>query len=172
MDTVKSLLDFLNSYPLWAKLLAFSGVLVTAGVLIFAPRTNKSAENTEDQSSGTFLTVRGIELYPESPDAEIQVVILVNGTKYQYPSVAGVKWLKIGSTMSPGTFKLPNSQIYEVRFEANLRKYEATYVASQRVVRVSKLPYSDEYELYKVNEEMTRSASVSATVRYSIEKVP
>ena len=172
MDTVKSLLDFLNSYPLWAKLLAFSGVLLTAGVLIFAPRTNKSAENSDDQSSETFLTIKGIELYPESLDAEIQVAIFVNGTEYQYPSVAGVKWLKIGRAMSPGTFKLPNSKIYEVRFEANLRNYKTTYLSSQRVVLVSKLPYSDDYPLYGVNEQMTRSASVSATVDYSIEKAP
>ena len=172
MDTFKSLLDFLNSYPLWAKLFTFLGLLVTVGVLIFAPRINKSAESGSDQSSGTFLTVKGIELFPESPDAEIQVVIFVNGTKYQYPSLAGVKWLKTGRTMSPGTFKVPNDQIYEVRFEATLRNFEATYLASQRVVRISKLPYSNEYDLYKVNEEMTRSAYVSATVHYSIEKAP
>jgi len=172
MDTIQSLLDFLNSYPLWAKFFAFSGVLLTAGVLIFAPRTNKTAENGEDESSGTFLTVKGIELYPDSRDAEIQITIFVNGTKYQYPSLAGVKWLKIGRTMSPGTFKLPNSNIYEIRFEATLRNYEAAYLASQRVVRVSKIPYSDAYAyaLYKVDEEMSRSGSVSASINYSIEK--
>jgi hypothetical protein len=40
METIDAFLKFLNSYPLWAKLLAFVGLFVTTVTLVFAPRTS------------------------------------------------------------------------------------------------------------------------------------
>jgi hypothetical protein len=40
LDTLKALIDFLASYPTWAKLLSTGGLGVTVLTLIFAPRLN------------------------------------------------------------------------------------------------------------------------------------
>jgi hypothetical protein len=38
MERIDAFLKFLNSYPLWAKLLAFGGLFVTTVTLVFTPR--------------------------------------------------------------------------------------------------------------------------------------
>jgi hypothetical protein len=166
METIKSFIEFLNSYPLWAKLFAFSGLLITVGTLIFAPRTITEKDNG---NAKVFLKIQRVKLFPSDPNAEIQVYAFVNGTKYQYPSVADIEWLKVGPSMSPGIFEIPRSDTYEVRFEAMLRGSVPVRLVSQEVLQISELPYSDEYGLHKT-EMTTRDASVSASVRFSMEK--
>jgi hypothetical protein len=168
MDTIKNFIEFLNSYPLWAKLFAFSGLLITVSTLIFAPRTLKAKDNGEGK---VFLKVQRVKLFPANPDAEVQVYAFVNGTKYRYPSVADIEWLKVGPSMSLGIFEIPKSETYEVRFEATLKDSDPIRLVSQEVLQISTLPYSGDYDLHKTMIT-TRDASVSASVRFSIERSP
>jgi hypothetical protein len=112
-----------------------------------------------------------VKLFPADPDAEVQVYAFVNDTKYRYPSVADVEWLNVSPSMSLGIFELPNSKTYEVRFEAILKNSDPIRLVSQDVEQISKLPYAGNYDLHKTMTT-TRDASVSANVRFSIERVP
>lgn len=167
IEGIKNFVEFLGSYPGWAKLLAFSGLLITIGTLVFAPRLPKPKDDGDER---IFLKLQGVRLFPSNPEAQIQVYAYVNGTEYKYPGVAGIKWLKIGPSMSPGIFEIPKSDSYEVRFEAILKdeNSDSTRLVSQKILEFSKLPYSDKYNLHKT-ERATRNASVSAAIDFVIE---
>lgn len=180
MDFLKNTIDFFNSYPLWAKLLALTGLLVAIGTLFFVPRNvaeQKKVEDKPDNDSKTsqnrqsrvYLKIQRVRLFPSNRNTEIQVFAFVNETKFKYPSISGVEWLKVGPSMSPGIFDVPKSDIYEVRFEMKTRNSGSPNFVSEQVLRVSKLPYSDEYKLHQVNNR-SRAASVSAAIDFSIEE--
>ena len=67
---VRSVREFLASYPAWAKLLALSG-LITIATLVFAPgqKDAPGAAPTGDVE----LRITGVTLFPHDPDAEVQV---------------------------------------------------------------------------------------------------
>jgi hypothetical protein len=136
--------------------------------LIFAPRTPQDGSNGQGR---VFLKIQRVRLFPPDANAEIQVFAFVNGTQYRYPSVAGIEWLKVGPSMSPGSFEIPSSNTYEVRFEAAVRDLPPERLVSQEILEISHLPYSKEYALYKTMMT-TRDASVSAIVQFSIENSP
>ena len=46
METLRSIIDFLESYPLWAKLAATAGVATTVLTLIFSPRAKAGSGAT------------------------------------------------------------------------------------------------------------------------------
>lgn len=170
IEGLKNFVEFLNSYPGWAKLLAFSGLLITIGTLIFAPRVQKPKE---DGGEGRILLkLQRVRLFPSNPDAQVQVFAYVNGTEYKYPNIAGVKWLKVGPSMSPGIFEIPKSDEYEVRFEA-LQKDDTSSapirLVSMQVLQFSKLPYSGKYNLH-ISMKAVRSSSVVAAVDFKIEE--
>jgi len=171
METMKGFIEFLNSYPLWAKLLAFAGLLITACTLIFVPRISGEKGSDPEKSTRVYLMIEGASLYPANEDEQVQIYAFINGTEYRYPSVAGVEWLQVGPTMSPGIFEIPDSDIYEVRFEGNMRRrdYGSRHLASQQVITVTTLPYSGKYSLHQVDEGV-RSAGISASLRFSLEK--
>ncbi len=120
----------------------------------------------------TRLIIEGVELFPPSSRDVVQVIAYVNDVPYTYPSVGGVEWLFVGSTMSPGAFRLPSSvSSFDVRFEMRARQGgedgpEMRYV-SQRVVSIDSVPFEGTYELHRVPG--ARSATVDAEVRYRIQ---
>jgi hypothetical protein len=168
METVKNFIEFIKSYPLWAKLVACSGLLITVATLIFAPRPHRDASNGQGR---VFLKIQRVRLFPSDPNAEIQVLAFINGTQYRYPGVAGIEWLKVGPSMSPGSFEIPISDTYELRLEAVVRDSPQERLVSQEILEISHLPYSKEYALHKT-VMTTRDASVSASVQFSIERSP
>jgi hypothetical protein len=119
MESLKGFIEFLASYPAWAKLLALSGLIITIGTLVFAPR-NKDAPDAAP-TGDVALRITGVTLFPHDSDAEVQVFAYVNDTRFQYPSLAGVSWLKVGPAMSSQRFTLPKAARYEIRFEMNLK---------------------------------------------------
>ncbi len=95
----------------------------------------------------------------------------MNGTKFTYPSLAGVEWLQVGPAMSGQTFELPKSDSYTLRFEMRKRDGRDGSVskfASQETVALSGKT-SGLYNLYFVDRTMKRSASIDAQIRYSFD---
>ena len=180
MDTIESVLRFLNSYPTWAKVLALGGIVLTSTTLVFAPRTVGDAQaQTKPAQAGAVLRILGVSLFPDDSNALVRVTAFVNGTSFQYPSLAGVEWLQAGPSMSPQAFPLPKAEKYELRFEMDLKSQRpgATGVlVSQQVVTITKLPTPGEYNLHRKQQQpgvgVTRSASVNAAVRYAVESAP
>lgn len=196
LDTI---IKLLSSYPLWAKLCLAASVSFAFVVLLAAPRngTDRSANADPSRSnapsnpavsanSGRIsLTIIGVRLFPDDPNADVQVVAVVNGTSYVYPSVDGVVWLKVGPDMARKIIDLPEAPIYQIKFqmrirggaklasneEQNLHADRSERAESQLVNNITKLPFYEDYKLYEVNGD-TRSAAVRAIVSYSITESP
>ncbi len=178
METINSLLTFITSYPNWAKaivLVALGTIVVT---LVFAPRNGASQPQPPSQqqppptnnSQHVYMKIRAIKLFPDNPNAEVQLSAFVNGTEYIHPSVAGVEWMKVGAGMSEKIIEIPKSERYYVRFELRIRgggTLRQQVQVSQQVTPVKTLPYAEEYTLYSVDGAV-RSAAVSAVVPYEI----
>lgn len=169
MDTIIASLKFLNSYPTWAKVVVVGALLIAVITLVFATR---SVSRNGAASDSIFLTISGVKLFPENSSAEIQVIAYVNDTAFQYPSVGGVTWLKVGPVMAPQIIEIPKADLYVTRFELNLKLPDTVKkLVSQTVLRVTELPFNTEYNLYPL-EGQTRAASISAVVKFSISKSP
>ncbi len=184
METMDSLLKFIGSYPAWAKSLILVGIGISIVTLVFAPRegilqpTKPSALTATGQDERVFMKLKAIQLFPDDPSAEVQVVAYVNGTEYVHPSVGGVKWMKVGPDMSEKVIELPKAAQYTIRFEMNFRSEKKLKGAtnsvqvkqkasSQWLTPVIRLPFSEEYKLYLVKDE-SRAASVKAVIPYEI----
>src|SRR5689334_17772439 len=108
MDTLESVIRFIGSYPMWARLLVLACFAVAAGTLVMAPRSATSqtakpsapAIDASKKERQFFMRIKPIKLFPDRPNAEIQLSVLVNGTEYRHPSVAGVEWMRVGPAMS------------------------------------------------------------------------
>jgi hypothetical protein len=185
LEAVESLVRFIGSYPLWARLLILLCLIGAVGTLVLAPRTVESqlakppATATGSISTATpqqaFLRIKPIRLHPPDPNAEIQLSIFVNDTEYRHPSVGGVEWMKTGPAMSEKIIRLPSTPKfeYEVRFEMRVRSggvYNAQssyHMGSQMQMPVMTLPYSGEYSLYRTDNK-TRSAGVGGVVPWEL----
>jgi hypothetical protein len=135
---------------------------------------DQGAETTR-KDHRVFMKISPIKLFPEDPEAEVQLSVFVNGTEYRHPSVAGVEWMKIGPSMNDKIIEVPRDDWYQVRFEMRMRDGDV-YETSTPVIRTSQqvtpvmkkeLPYKEEYRLYPV-QDSTRSATVAALVTYEI----
>lgn len=163
---------------MWARLLVLACMSVAVATLVLTPRTvipqpvkpGLAAPEAPKKGQQVFLRVKPIKLFPDNPNAEVQLSIFVNGTEYKHPSVAGVEWMKVGPSMSEKFIELPISTRYDVRFEMRLREgptLKTRQQVSQQVTPIKALPYNEEYNLYQV-ENRTRSAGVSAVVSYEV----
>jgi hypothetical protein len=92
----------------------------------------------------------------------------VNGVDYVYPTLPGVDWLEVGPDMAPQSYQLPIRDTYIVRFAAMLQ--DGMLLASVEEHRVTGATDGTKaYALRQVNSR-TRSAPITAEVRYSISK--
>ncbi len=170
METIDAFIKFLGSYPLWAKLLAVGGLFTTAATLALAPRHPTTSKDSSTASA--FLTISSVKLFPANPNAEVQIIAYVNGSKFQYPSIAGITWLKVGPGMSPQIIEIPTAERYETRFELNLKLPDGIKrLVSQTVLPISELPFTADYKLHPVAGE-TREAAVGAVVSFSLAPNP
>jgi hypothetical protein len=175
MDTIESIIKFLSSYPAWAKLLVMGNVVCAIATLIFATRSSEAGD-MEQPSGANVLKIKRVELFPDSDLAEVQVSAFVNGTEFRYPSLAGVEWLKVASSMAGQSFKLPNAEQYELRFEMRKREKPGGPIASlvsQETVALKKAPFASSYALHGFDPaSRTRSGTVSAQIVFSFETPP
>lgn len=116
------------------------------------------------------MRIKPIQLFPDDPSAEVQLIVDVNGTKFRHPSVGGIEWMQVGPGMSEKVIELPTAPNYAIRFEMQFRNVQGnkgTLQTAQRIDHIIDLPASNKYELYQV-QGVTRLASVSAEVRYEV----
>ena len=173
MDVLESTLKLLSSYPTWAKAALLANVACMAGILVFARTPIADATAQPAAPSGTFvLNVHGVRVFPPSDQDEIQCLIVVNGIQYRYPSIAGVDWLGVSSTMSGQTFVLPKAERYEIRFEV-LKRTQSNRKQTRRLVSQETLtlgkPSSGDYRVHGFDPSSgTRSGTVEAEVAWSL----
>lgn len=166
METLESILRFLNSYPMWAKVSALGALVAFAAVLTLAPRADPLPKNKGMVLRLLAVDNRSLVVGP------IQVDIIVNDQTFRYPSLAQVQWMELGPEMTPQTFKLPVSSVYEVRFELRLRDRvypkEVKAFASQKTVSVGTFPFHDLYTVYEVDG--ATHGKEAMVIRFSIER--
>jgi hypothetical protein len=130
METLDAILRFAGSYPMWARVLVLVCISVSVATLILAPRTSTpqpakpstAASDAPKKEQQVFMRIKPIKLFPDNSNAEVQLLVYVNGTEYRHPSVGGVEWMKTGTSMSEKIIELPTSARYDVRFEMKLRE--------------------------------------------------
>ncbi len=171
METLEGFIKFISSYPTWAKLLLLGNLICIVATLIFAPRA--ASQPPADESTGMYqLKIEGVELYPHSDEAVVQVHAIVNGTKYIYPSVGGVEWMKVGPTMAGQTFRLPTAERYEIRFEMIHRQGDRGI--KKKLLSVETISFVEgktegRYPLHDFDQlSKTRDSGINAEVIYSI----
>ena len=179
---------FLAPYPTWAKGLFSCWLLLTAlclATIVFARRpetvaapATALAEVGDATGSSLRLVVERVELFDADwADAGIRVTVDVNGNRFVYPSLEGVRWLMVGPDMSSQTFKLPPSDRLNLRFTMEAlhprdagRGREPTRFVSQETVELDrrKLPFDGAYRVYQVGSEQFRSGAISAIIHFAV----
>jgi hypothetical protein len=174
METIEAIQRFVTSYPVWARVLIGLGLVTSFLTLLLAPRTSLADRDARPNAGGYWLVIEGVETYGSFHDASVRVSVDVNGTRYIYPTLAGVEWLEVAPSMAPQKFKLPKPSPtgYEVQMQMVLRANDNTYdFKSVNSDVVTSFPFSGEYELYTV-EAHTRAGAVTASVHYRISNQP
>ena len=170
---IESILKLLESYPVWAKaaLLLFVGAV--AAILIFGRVPPPSPPPPPPPPGPVFLRIKGINLYPPDPAANIRVQINVNGTEWLFPNIAGVEWMKVGPDMSQKIIRLPNAKSYHLQFKMVFR-YSDIQASNDFPVEVEvsgpnakKLPFEDSYKLYLTSGGTTTSNAL-AEIYYAV----
>lgn len=184
IDFFTKFLEFIDSYPHWAKALVLAGVVLIMGTLVLSPRETASAAGTStrpDPSSTVFIKIGAIQQLGGQPIEAIKLRVFVNQNSFQHPSVGNAEWMGIGPGMSHKIIELTPADSYRVRFEAIVKVDDQNITLdrdqapntqqhqSQTVFAISHedLPRNDQYQLYRV-ENSTRSAAPSIGVEYSI----
>lgn len=177
MDMIDNILKLLADYPAWAKASLLAALAVIAAILIFArsplvpPPTTPFTEN-----SPLFLRISRIALFPEDQTAEVQLIASVNGTEYTFPSVANVKWMRVGPDMNQKIIPIPSADNYEIRFRLNYKSgrrasneepHKITRRTRDKISQLTPIQVSSDYKLYPVDGG-TASPAVIAVVSYRI----
>jgi hypothetical protein len=188
---ISGLIPFFAPYPAWVRGVFAAWVAVSAALvvsLVLAPRVQRAptvptpgpaldiGQPTQPVAQ-VWLVISGLELFGAAEGSRVRVEADVNGTVFTYPSIAGAKWAEVGPAMSPQQFVLPRTAgEYRISFKFLGRKgtKEQEYISQSTVVlRVPMdLPHKGEYSLYRLGEEGTRVASVSAELRFSVTTDP
>ncbi|MBI3346156.1 MAG: hypothetical protein HY020_02970 [Burkholderiales bacterium] len=168
---IESFLKLVEPYPLWARVVIVAALIAVGVVLVFGRHSVPEVE-VGGPAGPVFLRINGISLYPDDPDAEIQIVSSVNRTEYKFPSVAGVKWMRVGPAMSKKIIQLPEADSYEIWFTMNYksgkvaRNQETVTIYSDKQHALAahasaSVPYSGSYKLYPIKSDIASSAIVA-----------
>jgi hypothetical protein len=187
---ISEIIPFLGPYPLWVRGLVASWVGLSAicvAVLILArPLKGDGAEVQKPNSHDTefvsvendiWLKVGPVVIYNQSfTNYGVHVTININGNKFDYPSIAGARWLDVGPNMAHGLFRVPSSDNYTVIISMEAIKDQTSKIIqfiSQQTLVISKsqIPYSHNYKVFKLNDN-TRAADVSAAISFTLSTSP
>ena len=170
---IEGILKLLESYPVWAKAALLFLVGGTAAVLIFGKVPPAPDPGPPSTMGPVFLRIKGINLYPPDPTANIRVQINVNGTEWLFPNIAGVEWMKVGPDMSQKIVRLPTATSYHLQFKMVFRNTDVQ-ASNDFPVEVEvtgpnakKLPFEASYKLYLTAGGTTTSNAI-AEIYYAV----
>lgn len=171
---IESFLKLIFDYPLWARVVIVSALMLVVIVLVFGRKEIAPLPPNEM----VYLRIMGISVYPDDPGAEVRLVSEVNRAEYPFPNVPGVMWMKVGPAMSRKVVPLPNASTYEVQFRLMFK--DGRVATAQDLVKIGTtrktgsagnlartLPYADTFKLYLANDG-TASAAVKAEINYEL----
>jgi hypothetical protein len=178
MEWFSKVLPFLEPYPSWVKAIIAAWIMLSAvtavALLVAYSPSPTSAESKKDAQKGTaagvWLKIKRIELYRDR--VPVRVTANINGNTFVYPGVGGIKWVETGPDMSPGIFKLPASDQYQITF--SMESDGGPSFVSQRTVIVEKnqIPHSATYAVHTITPSGARAAPISADITYELSRDP
>ena len=129
-----------------------------------------------------YFRIKGVRLTPDDPHARVHLRATLNGQTYEYPSTPGVMWTLVGPEMTQTTVPIHSTDnLFNVSFamtteigggfQGDDRALSTGQYRSTDVRTVIHLPYSEEYKLYRVTQDI-KEAAVSAIVSYSLSDTP
>ncbi len=189
MAMLDNIVKLITVYPNWATFLMFVCFSILAALLVLVVRARAAkklaceVQNDIAQQSHVFMKLKPIQLFPDDPAAEINVVVSVNGIEFVYPSATEMQWMPASSSMDEKIIAFPCAEMYYIRFEINFSsekkleggpllvrgaalKKDVKKDASQSVT-FPVLPLVDEYKLYLL-QDGSRDTSVKAVISYEI----
>src|SRR4051812_42403930 len=114
---LESFLKFISEYPMWVRAAIVATLAALLALLVLGrpkpppdPRPPISTPKPEDP---LYLKINGVALYPDDPNAEVQVVASVNRTEYIFPSVGNAKWMRVGPDMNRKVVQIPKADEYQ-----------------------------------------------------------
>jgi hypothetical protein len=154
-----------------------------------ADKADVAKETNTNQSTTTtttviYLRIKGVQVFPEADGTYVHVRAKVNGIVYDYPSVGGVNWMEVGPSMGGKIIEIPAATSYRISFELQMKNGPAfggresfkrvTESAPQNyssniATPVTTLPFSENYNLYKVDGDR-RGAAVGAHISYELSE--
>lgn len=185
-----NIVKLVTVFPGWATLLilVFFTVLVALLAILARARAARkimhSAQNDILEKSRTFMKLKQIQLFPDDPSAEINVVVYVNGVAFFHPSETEIKWMPVIANMHEKIIELPHAEMYYIRFEINfssekkleggpalirggLVKKDGKKATDQALATYPAIPLVADYKLYLL-QDGSRDTSVKATISYEI----
>ena len=193
MDWLAKVLPFLEHYPIWVKGLISGWVLLTAVCIVAlivgypkdmpapgssAPAADPAKPATSSPADEAWLRIERVELYDSDwEEAGVRVTAQINGNSFTYPSIGKAQWVLTGPDMSPGLFKLPPSDSYQITFTMLAKhrgRQDQTEFVSQRqiVVGRDRLPFSGKYSLHELGSERFRGRALAATITFTLAGEP
>ena len=179
MDILNKIIKLIGTYPLLATTLS----LATLGIIAVAvkskhPVTNPPLPTPSDGVGSVFMKLKAIQLLPENPEMEVQLIAFVNGMEFHYPSADKSKWISMANNMSEVTIELPNAELYRVHLAIHFRSGETLEGGPTMVRRAllqapgpaipGTMPVSSlkqDYPLYLL-EDGLRDTSIKAIIPY------
>jgi hypothetical protein len=177
-------------FPGWATLLIFVCFSILVALLAILARARaakkllRSSQNDILEKSRTFMKLKQIQLFPDDPSAEVNVIVYVNGVAFHHPSETEIKWMPVIANMNEKIIELPRAEMYYIRFEINfssekkleggpalvrggLAKKDGKKTTDQTLATYPAIPLVADYKLYLL-QDGSRDTSVKATISYEI----
>ena len=171
-------IPFLAPYPFWVKWLIIGWILFTGGCVGVLIITNPQATANTAHEEDFWLKINRVEIFNSTwTSAGVRVIAEVNGNTFTYPSVGGAQWVMVGPGMSPGLFKLPPSEVFQITFSMNAKHQavnDETKFVSQRIVVIRKdqVPKTDSYAVHELGAEKMRGVGIAAEISFSVLNQP
>jgi hypothetical protein len=189
MAMLDNIVKHITVSPGWTTFLMFVCFSALIALLVFVARARAAKklacdmQNDIATQSHVFMKLKPIQLFPDDPAAEINVVVSVNGIEFVHPSAIEMQWMPVSSSMEEKIIALPCAEMYYIRFEINFSsekkleggpllvrgaalKKDVKKDANQSVT-FPVLPLVDQYKLYLL-QDGSRDTSVKAVIPYEI----
>lgn len=178
--------SFINTYPIAAAILGVVVIGIIGAIIkieLSAHKKNPPMPITTDIDGCVFMKLKNIQLFPENPAMDLQIITYVNGMEFHYPSKDKSKWISMEQSMGEIMIELPNAELYRIHLAVHLRTGQ-TLEGGPAVVRKELLQpppqilgaspttlpstrFTEDYKLYLL-EDGLRDTTVQAMIPYEL----
>lgn len=175
--------SFINNHPIATIILAMAAIGIITSLIksqLFANKANLPVPITTETEGCVFMKLKEMQVFPETPEMDFQIISYVNGMEFHYPSKDKSKWISKEQNIGDILIELPNAELYRVHLTVHLRSGQTLEGGPTTVRKELLLPpqgpsdlftqnrsthFSENYKLYLL-EDGSRDISVKAIIPY------